>query len=175
MDRIAHFDVSVNHIAGEEEKLTDYNSRHTTGEVETEINYDEEYVIISLVPLLQFSTRINGITDEIIDQRHPSIKSTYAKERCTDIASSHPADKTETPNKQSLTAHKPNIKITPSNNHRCNQSNKIDTYHSSKNQTQMDRTLQYHWGSYTGDHGDHTETKQFVRNSKTGGKKNKRL
>ena len=51
LDRIAHFDVSVNHIAGEEIKLTDYLSRHPTVIAETETNYEEEYVINALIPL----------------------------------------------------------------------------------------------------------------------------
>ena len=42
LDRITHFDVSVNHIAGEEIKLTDYRSGHPSGKA--------EYVINALLP-----------------------------------------------------------------------------------------------------------------------------
>ena len=74
LDRIAHFDVSVNHIAGEEIKLTDYLSRHPTGIAETETNYEEEYVINALIPFYYFSERTNGIT-----AKASQMKLAYAK------------------------------------------------------------------------------------------------
>ena len=105
LDRITHFDVSVNHIAGEEIKLTDYLSRHPTGEAETEIHYDEEYVINALMPLFYFCARTNGLTE-----KHPTSKLTYANEEQSNATSSHPADKNGIPTKQTLNAYTPSIK-----------------------------------------------------------------
>ena len=64
LDRITHFDVTVNHIVGEEIKLADYLSRHPNDEAENETHYEEEYVINALIPLLYFSGRTNGLTDK---------------------------------------------------------------------------------------------------------------
>ena len=53
----------MNHIAGEELKLTDYLSRHPTGNAVDETEYEEEYVINALVPLIQMSNKVNGLTN----------------------------------------------------------------------------------------------------------------
>ena len=103
LDRIAHFDVSVNHIAGEEIKLTDYLSRHPTGKAETEDNYDEEYVINSLAPLFQLSAKVDGITESANQKQLPN-KFTYANQKHTNITISHPAEEIGTP--KTLTEHK---------------------------------------------------------------------
>ena len=89
LDRIAHFDVSVNHIAGEEIKLTDYLSRHPTSKAEAETNYEEEYVINAIVPFFYFSARTNGLTD-----KHPTNELSYVNRNQNDASHSHQADKT---------------------------------------------------------------------------------
>ena len=45
LDRLTHFDKSIQHIAGNNLKFTDYLSRNPVGEATPEENYDEEYVI----------------------------------------------------------------------------------------------------------------------------------
>ena len=45
VDRLAHFDISIQHIAGSNLKFTDYLSRNPVGGATPEDNYDEEYVI----------------------------------------------------------------------------------------------------------------------------------
>ena len=77
LDRITHFDVTVNHIAGEEIKLTDYLSRHPTGKAEDEASYEEEYVINALIPLFKLSERTNGITVEKATRSLPVINTTH--------------------------------------------------------------------------------------------------
>ena len=108
LDRIAHFDVSVNHIAGEEIKLTDYLSRHPTSKAEAETNYEEEYVINAIAPLYYLSARINGLTD-----KHPTNELTYANEEQSDATHSHLANKIGKSSEQTLTAHISDVKIIP--------------------------------------------------------------
>ena len=45
LDRLTHFDISIQHIAGSNLKFTDYLSRNPVGGATPEENYDEEYVI----------------------------------------------------------------------------------------------------------------------------------
>ena len=45
LDGLAHFDISIKDTAGKNSILTDYLSRHPTGEATTEKTHDEEYVI----------------------------------------------------------------------------------------------------------------------------------
>ena len=128
----------MKHIAGEEIKLTDYLSRHPTGEAETETNYDEEYVINALLPLFQFSARINGLAD-----KHPTNKFTYANEEQSNALSSHLADKIGTPDK-TLNTDPLNIKIIQSDISSRNQThteNKFKSRESHKDE--MDRNNNY--------------------------------
>ena len=63
LDRISHFDVSVNHIAGEEIKLTDYLSRHPTGEARdgSQLRRRVRHQFISTI--ISIERKINGITE----------------------------------------------------------------------------------------------------------------
>ena len=45
LERLRHFDISIQHIAGSNFKFTDYLSRNPVGGAIPEENYDEEYVI----------------------------------------------------------------------------------------------------------------------------------
>ena len=45
LDRLTHFDISIQHIAGSNLKFTDYLGRNPVGGPIPEENYDEEYVI----------------------------------------------------------------------------------------------------------------------------------
>ena len=49
LDRLAHFDIAIQHIAGSNSKFTDYLSRNPVGGATPEDNYDEEYVNISVL------------------------------------------------------------------------------------------------------------------------------
>ena len=50
MDRLAHFTINVNHIAGEHSALTDYMSRNPSAPPQTDEAYVEEYVINNIIP-----------------------------------------------------------------------------------------------------------------------------
>ena len=45
LERLGHFDISIQHIAGSNLKFTDNLSRNPVGGTMPEENYDEEYVI----------------------------------------------------------------------------------------------------------------------------------
>ena len=45
LDRLTHFDISIQHIAGNNLKFTHYLSRNAVGGATPEESYDEEYVI----------------------------------------------------------------------------------------------------------------------------------
>ena len=45
LDRLTHFDISIQHIAGSNLKFTDYLSRNPVGGATSEENYEDEYVI----------------------------------------------------------------------------------------------------------------------------------
>ena len=64
LDRLAHFDINIKHIAGKHLKLTDYLSRNPISKLEPIENYDEEYVINCVIPLLEFINIHGSITDE---------------------------------------------------------------------------------------------------------------
>ena len=48
LDRLAHFDIAIQHFAGSNLKFTDYLSRTPVVGATPEDNYDEEYVITTL-------------------------------------------------------------------------------------------------------------------------------
>ena len=64
LDRLAHFDIQIKHVAGKHLKLTDYLSRNPISKPEPIENYDEEYVINCIIPLLEFMNNYGSITDE---------------------------------------------------------------------------------------------------------------
>ena len=64
LDRLAHFDIQIKHIAGKHLKLTDYLSRNPISNPAPIKNYDEEYVINCIIPSLEFIKKYGSITDE---------------------------------------------------------------------------------------------------------------
>ena len=54
LDRLAHFDINIKHIAGKHLALPDYLCRNPTSMPEPIEKYDEEYVINCITPLLEF-------------------------------------------------------------------------------------------------------------------------
>ena len=64
LDRLAHFDINIKHIAGKHLKLTVYLSRNPISKPEPIENYDEQYVINYVIPLLEFINTHGSITDE---------------------------------------------------------------------------------------------------------------
>ena len=64
LDRLAHFDIQIKHVAGKHLNLTDYLSRNPISKPEPIENYNEEYVFNCIIPLLEFINTHGGITDE---------------------------------------------------------------------------------------------------------------
>ena len=64
LDRLAHFDINIKHIAGKHSMLTDYLSRNPVPKPVPIANYDEEYVINCIIPLLEFINTPGSISDE---------------------------------------------------------------------------------------------------------------
>ena len=57
LDRLAHFTINVNHIAGKHLALTDYLSRNPTALPLTDDAYDEAYVINNILPHYKFTSK----------------------------------------------------------------------------------------------------------------------
>ena len=57
LDRLAQFDIQIKHVAGKHLKLTDYLSRNPISKPEPIENYNEEYVINCIIPLLHQQLR----------------------------------------------------------------------------------------------------------------------
>ena len=64
LDRLAHFDINIKHIAGKHLKLTDYLSKNPISKPEPIETYDEQCVINCVIPLLEFINTHGRITDE---------------------------------------------------------------------------------------------------------------
>ena len=64
LDRLPHFDNQIKHVADKHLKLTDHLSRKPISRPEPIENYDEEYVINCIIPLLEFINNYGSITDE---------------------------------------------------------------------------------------------------------------
>ena len=64
IDRLSHFDVSVQYCAGKHMNLTDYLSRNPVGKPENEDEYEEEYAINCIEELKQFTERNGSIREE---------------------------------------------------------------------------------------------------------------
>ena len=56
LDRLAHFDINIKHIAGKHFALTDYLSRNPTANPEPIENNDEDHVMNCVIPLHEFIT-----------------------------------------------------------------------------------------------------------------------
>ena len=64
LHRLAHFDFNIKHIAGKHLTLTVYLSRNPIAKPVPIENYDEEYVINCIIPLLEFVNTHGSISDE---------------------------------------------------------------------------------------------------------------
>ena len=64
LDRINHFDISLNHTAGREIKFTDFISCNPTKKPEPEENYEEEFVINAIAQLAAVNARIGRIFNQ---------------------------------------------------------------------------------------------------------------
>ena len=87
MDRLAHFTINVNHIAGKHLALTDYLSKNPRAPPQADEAYDEECVINNIVPHYKFISKY-GCHSNHVDQsqngRDESEHNTNNKPRSSD-------------------------------------------------------------------------------------------
>ena len=79
LDRLAHFDININHIAGKHLALTDYLSRNPIFEAEPIDIYDEEYVINNILPLYSFIAKHGCLSNEYANETNTTDQSNYEK------------------------------------------------------------------------------------------------
>ena len=63
LDRLAHFTINVNHIAGKHLALTDYFSRNPIAPAQSDDVYEEEYVINSIAPHYGFVSKLGCLSN----------------------------------------------------------------------------------------------------------------
>ena len=63
LDRLAHFNINVNHIAGKRLTLTDYLSRNPISPPQTDDAYDEEYLIDNMLPQYNLISKHGGLSN----------------------------------------------------------------------------------------------------------------
>ena len=63
LDRLAHFDIAVQHIAGSNLKFIDYLSKNPVGGAPTENKYDEKYVINILTEHAELNAKYGSLFD----------------------------------------------------------------------------------------------------------------
>ena len=91
LDRLAHFDIAIQHIAGSNLKFTDYLSRNPVEGATPEDNYDEEYVI----NILSEQAKLNAKYGQLFADQSDTSK------RVTEIENGRSENKTEQQNNQS--------------------------------------------------------------------------
>ena len=64
LDRLAHFNINIKHIAGKHLALTDYLSRNPISKPEPIKNYDEEYVHNCIMPLFEFINNYGSVASQ---------------------------------------------------------------------------------------------------------------
>ena len=65
LDRLAHFTINVNHIAGKHLAVTDYLSRNPVSPPPTDDAYDEEYVINNILPHYSFISKYGCLSNHL--------------------------------------------------------------------------------------------------------------
>ena len=69
LDRLAHFTINVNHIAGKHLALTDYLSRNSNTPPQHDEAYEEEYVINSIVPHYEFVSKVGCLSNHLVQSQ----------------------------------------------------------------------------------------------------------
>ena len=75
LDRLAHFTINVNHIAGKHLALTDYLSRNPSAPPQTDDVYDEEYVINNILPHYKFISKYGCLSNHANQLENGTTKS----------------------------------------------------------------------------------------------------
>ena len=75
LDRLAHFTINVNHIAGKHLALTDYLSRNPVLPPQADDTYDEEYVINNIIPHYSFISKYGCLSNHTSQSENGTAKS----------------------------------------------------------------------------------------------------
>ena len=77
LDRLAHFTINVNHIAGKHLALTDYLSRNPSRPPQTDEAYDEEYVINIIMPHYKFISKYGCLSNHANQSERGTVESEH--------------------------------------------------------------------------------------------------
>ena len=86
LDRLAHFDIAIQHIAGSNLKFTDFLSRNPVENATTEDVYDEQYVINILSEQAELNLKYSSL---FVDQSHNASKRNKMNETKSDDQSKY--------------------------------------------------------------------------------------
>ena len=75
MDRLAHFTINVNLIAGKQLALTDYLSKNPSTPPQTDEAYDEQYVINNIMPHYKFISIHGCLSNHVNQSEHETVES----------------------------------------------------------------------------------------------------
>ena len=92
LDRLTHFDISIQHIAGSNLKFTDYLSRNPVGGATPEENYDEEYVINILAEQAELNLKYGQL---FADQSKCSKRITERTKKNSEHKTEHKTDQSQ--------------------------------------------------------------------------------
>ena len=72
LDRLPHFTIDVNHIAGKHLALTDYLIRNPNAPPQRDEAYEGEYVINSIVPHYEFVSKVGCLSNHLVQSQSHS-------------------------------------------------------------------------------------------------------
>ena len=160
LDRLAHFDIAIQHIAGSNLKFTDYLSRNPVEGATPEDNYDEEYVINILSEQAKLNAKYgqlftdqsdiskrvteikNDRSENKIEQRENQSQARRKFENKNGVKKISRSEK-NTSGQSEISASKSSCKLKQHSN--IIQKKKLSN--SNSEITDMDRENFYHWGA----------------------------
>ena len=74
LDRLAHFTINVNHIAGKHLALTDYLSRNPSAPPQTDEAHDEEYAINNVIPHYKFISQHGCLSNHVNQSERETVE-----------------------------------------------------------------------------------------------------
>ena len=146
LDRLTHFDISIQHIAGSNLKFTDYLSRNLVRGATQEENYDEEYVINILTEQVELNMKYGLI---FADQSKRTKNRTKLRNDNTETQNEHQKSQSQT---NRIFENKNNVNKTEQNETTTSGQYDISTLKTSRNSAieineKMGRENFYHWGA----------------------------
>ena len=146
LDRLTHFVISIQHIAGSNLKFTDYLSRNPVGGATPEENYEEEYVINILTEHAKLNLKHGRL---FADQSKHDKRKTELRSDATETKDERNENQSQT---NRIFENINSVNKTELNKPTTSGQSEISTskssYHSLQQNTEkMDRENFYHWGA----------------------------